>query len=347
MITLLHRPSPQVSKPSVRSAVMCYDASAYNIMISAKQVETTVVDITWVFILALFMAINTILWTISYTEVRSQHNREEVRALMDIALVVVEKCRERWPGITPAGHLYSTLAKACLRSYDSTDNAHLSSSSLSTTSPSSFTDPNSPEASDHSSNTTTTTSVAHSQKPLQPPKPNPPQFNTVFDQKPEPIQTTFEFSDSPFTPTFRSNSIFASPSSMERRFSYFPPDFPQPQALPNEWLLPITSQLQSQLPSHDLKIPTHPTIPVLTHGTTTSAEPTPTNSLFFQDSTTYAYPPHLFSDQFDVAVERHGSLSQQQQTELMQTLETEGVDHIDSFMSGNGDSYEDYVNFRV
>ncbi len=230
MIVMLYRPSPQVPEPSARSAIICYNAASTNVRNLSKQMETAMVDITWIFVLTLFQAINTILWSISYSEVRALHPKEELEDTIDQALDIIVRCQERWPGTAPAEHLYSKLTKACLRSYD-VGGSH-APSSLSANSPSSLTDANSPSASEHSS--ATAGSAAFSQTPFQ----SPPQFNQVFNEIPEPVNA-FDYGHSfpPPQPSFRSNSIFANPPSMQtdRRFSYFPPDFTQPQNLPNAW----------------------------------------------------------------------------------------------------------------
>jgi hypothetical protein len=315
MVVFLFRPSPQVPKPSVRSAIMCYDAVADNIRTQSKQVDTAMVDITWIFLLTVFMAVNTILWTISYPEVRALHPKEELEEHIDVALDIIAKCRERWPGTAAASLLYSKLAKACLRSYDTSENSH-PPSSLSANSPSSLTDANSPSASEHSS--ATTGSLAHSHKAYH----SPPQFGYVFDQMPEQIPA-FDYSSGLQTqPSFRSNSIFVSPSSMQtdRRFSYFPPDFTQPQTLPDAWIpqagLGPLSQLQPP-PPMPLQI-SNPTI----------ADPT-----YFMQPTPYSFGPHMYANESYDTEMRSGSLSQQQQIELMQSLETEGLMEIDNFMN--------------
>jgi hypothetical protein len=320
MIVTLLRPSPQVPKPSVRSAMMCYDASSTNIKGLSKQMDTAMVDITWIFVLTLFQAINTILWTISYPEVRALHPKEELEENIDIALDIIVKCRERWPGTSAASRLYSKLAKACLKSYDTRETSH-APSSLSANSPSSLTDANSPSASEHSS--ATTGSLAYSQKPFHSP---PPQFGYVFDQMPEQV-SNYEFGSSmqPSQPSFRSNSIFVNPSSMQtdRRFSYFPPDFTQPQSLPNAWNPMIAGSTQPQGPASilapaALMPPPQPAI----------ADPS-----YFLQPQAYGFGTHMFEDQNYDTDMRNGSLSQQQQIELMQSLETEGLTEIDNFMS--------------
>jgi hypothetical protein len=312
MVVFLFRPSPQVPKPSVRSAIMCYDAVAYNIKMQSKQVESAMVDITWIFLLTVFMAINTILWTISYAEVRALHPKEELEEYIDTALDIIIKCRERWPGTAAASHLYSKLAKACLRSYDV--NEFHPPSSLSATSPSSLTDANSPSASEHSS--ATTGSLAHSQNAFN----SPPQFGYVFDQMPE--QIAFDYNNDglsrPPQPSFRSNSIFVNPGSMptDRRFSYFPPDFTQPQALPNAWNPQVSAQM-----------PPPPQLPV------PMSSPAIADPTYFMQPMPYSFGPHMYANESYDTEMRSGSLSQQQQIELMQSLETEGLTEIDNFMN--------------
>lgn len=316
MIIFLFRPSPQVPKPSPQAAIKCYDASAFNIKMHQKQMETNMVDITWVFLLSLFMVINTILWTVSYPEVRVLHSREEVEEHLDIAIDTIVKSQERWPGTEAACQLYSKLAKACLRSYDTSESSQ-PTSSLSANSPSSFADANSPSTSEISS--ATTGSVAHSAKPLG----IPPQFGYVFDQMPEPI-SNFDYSIPPSQPSFRSNSIFMSPSNLQsdRRFSYFPPDFAQAPSLPNAWE-PAAASSQPQAMSNQSLV----------------------ESTYFTQSAPFSFAPHLFGEQIcETGNSRQGSLSQQQQFELMQSLEADGPTEIDNFMNMSA-QYENSMKY--
>jgi hypothetical protein len=321
MIVTLLRPSPQVPKPSVRSARMCYDASSTNIKGLSKQMETAMVDITWIFVLTLFQAVNTILWSISYPEIRALHSKEELEENIEIALDIIVKCRERWPGTSAASELYSKLAKACLRAYDVRDSSH-PPSSLSANSPSSLTDANSPSASEHSS--ATTGSLAFSQKTFHSP---PPQFGYVFDQMPKPVSN---FDYGPPQPSFRSNSIFASPSSMQtdRRFSYFPPEFTQPSTLPNAWNPMISGTSQSQISA-----PAAAPVP----------QPAIADPSYFMQTGAYSFGSHLYGDgNFDTEM-RNGSLSQQQQLDLLQSLETDGLTEIDNFMNLTNSGYESSI----
>jgi hypothetical protein len=316
MIVTLLRPSPQVPRPSVRSAIMCYEASATNIRCSSKQMENATVDITWIFVLTLFQSINTILWSVSYPEVRACHPKEELEENVDVVLDMIVKCRERWPGTSAASQLYSKLAKACLRSYGVRDSSSHAPSSLSANSPQSLTDANSPSASEHSA--ITTGSVAFSQSPFH--SPPPPQFSYVFNEMPQQIQN-FDFTSMPPPqPSFRSNSIFASPSSTQpdRRFSVYPPDFTQPQNLPNAWNpMPVgTSQPQVSAPAPAMM-----------------QQPLIADPAYFIQPTAFTFNSNMFGENDYDTDMRQGSLSQQQQIELMQSLETDGLNEIDTFMN--------------
>lgn len=280
--------------------------------------ETSTADITWIFVLTIFQAINTILWSISYPEVRALHSKEELEEHVEIALDIIYKCRERWPGTGAASQLYSKLAKACLRSYDA--NNHLNvPSSLSATSPASITDGNSPATSEKSSATTT-----FAQKPFSS---SPPRFGNVFSQTSEPVPHFDHNLFPPPPPSFRSGSIFASPSNMQtdRQFNYFPPDFAQPHGPPNAWNPVAASQQVSMPPPHLPQMP----------------QAVMSDPAYLMHSTPFSFGPHGWGDHNYDPVMRHGSLSQQQQIELMESLETDGLTEIDNFMnmtSGYSDS---------
>lgn len=117
MVVFLYRPSPQVPRPTLEAAIKCYDASVYHIYITRKQIETKSVDVTWIFTQAICMAINTILWSLSYSEVRRLHNREEVEGHLNVALESISLASERWPGVASALGLYHNLIGACMKMY--------------------------------------------------------------------------------------------------------------------------------------------------------------------------------------------------------------------------------------
>lgn len=406
MMVALHRPSPQVPKPSVRSATKCFESASFVIHISSKQMMAAAVDITWVFILTLYMSLNTILWAVTYPEVRAIHSREEVQELVNISLDIIDQCVERWPGTAAASALYSTFTKACLQSYDSNEQPTHSSSSSYTTPPSQ-TDTNSPSASEVSSATTMSkagVSAFH-----------PPQFGYVFGSGPEEMNS-YKVESYPPQPTFRSNSIFLNPASSDhtgRRFSYFPPDFTQTgdfalmeEASPPETDATVSPPFSS--PAQHISTPpesmasgtaatpvmgTPLSTPMLSNSSVAQTPPdVPTpNSVPPQQQRTapaaftippipqhqlqgqrplpqstmvtdwFNPPPPLISaysfgnglggnfwdantNGFDVPMsnapfpnglppERQGSLSQEQQMELMSVLENEGMTDIDTYLN--------------
>ncbi|KPI37982.1 Positive regulator of purine utilization [Cyphellophora attinorum] len=119
MIVFLYRPSPQIPNPSLDAAMKAYDASIFNIHLQKKQVEARLIDITWIFTQSINMALNTVLWSISYAAVRQLHPLHEVRSHIDAALEAISMCADRWPGVRSAVQLYENLIQSCLKAYDS------------------------------------------------------------------------------------------------------------------------------------------------------------------------------------------------------------------------------------
>lgn len=119
IIVMLYRPSPQIPEPSTQAAHLCYDASIFNIASQRKQIATGVVDITWIFTQSLFMALNTLLWSLSYPSVRQEHPIEEVTRHVQLAMEAIELSAERWPGVHSAVQLYQNLITGCLKAYHS------------------------------------------------------------------------------------------------------------------------------------------------------------------------------------------------------------------------------------
>ncbi|WYZ35199.1 hypothetical protein EsH8_I_001475 [Colletotrichum jinshuiense] len=251
MRIFLYRPSPQVPKPSPRAATICFEGASYIINLSKQQMEKAAVDITWVFLLNLYMSLNTLLWTVSYPEIRQAHPREEVEELSDQTLDILEQCTERWPGTAQAVQLYSIFAKACLQSYEARDTPILQPSSTFTTPPSLF-DGNSPQGSEISAST------APGGGPTF--KVNPPQFGFVFDATPESMNTYQWDPNFPPQPTFRSNSIWGNPSndSMGRRFSAYPPDSPLDDSTPPATTTPGYASSSSPPSTINNALPTPP-----------------------------------------------------------------------------------------
>lgn len=118
MIVFLYRPSPQVPRPSKRAAKQCFAACKYNIYMQRDQVATKSVELTWAFTQSIFMSINTILWTLSYYEIRQENSKDEVEKYLNVAMDCIAKAIERWPGVASAHQLYRSLINACLRIYE-------------------------------------------------------------------------------------------------------------------------------------------------------------------------------------------------------------------------------------
>lgn len=118
MVVFIYRPSPQVPRPSLQAAIRCYDACQYNIYMSKRQIDMKLVDVTWIFVQSIFMCINTMLWTLSYQDVRRQHSREEVEGHLTVAMESIRLASDRWPGVASAMELYRNLIEACMEIYN-------------------------------------------------------------------------------------------------------------------------------------------------------------------------------------------------------------------------------------
>ena len=143
IIVFLFRPSPQIPEPSLHAAQMCYEASVFIIRMQQNQIATGSIDLTWAFTQSLFMSINTALWSLSYPEIRRDHPLEEVSDYLRVALECMTLVAERWPGVQSALHLYRNLITACLKAYG-TEESFVVHSPSSHPSPTSAQDPASP-----------------------------------------------------------------------------------------------------------------------------------------------------------------------------------------------------------
>lgn len=118
MVVFLYRPSPQVPRPSLDAAIKCYDACEYNVYVQHQQIHKKNVDLTWIFTQSIFMVINTMLWSLSYVEVRRKHPREDVKKHLDVAMECIQLASERWPGVLSAVQLYTKFIEAIMRIYE-------------------------------------------------------------------------------------------------------------------------------------------------------------------------------------------------------------------------------------
>lgn len=316
MIMMLFRPSPQVPQPMKQSAIKCYDAAAINIKSINNQMKTAMVDITWVFVLTIFQALNTILWTISYPEIRALHPKNELEIYVEIALDTISRCQDRWPGTGAAAQLYSKLAQACLRSYDLlgtpnsvSPNASQDDFPLVKSPHISMSDTNLPTGSYHSRVSNRSLDLSREQ------------FNSPclgeksIDIKPETssIDLVEQLSSNPQTSPQTNSAFDIQPLQVDYRFSYFPSENMQFIGLP------VTS-----VTSHQFQPQKHKA-----------------QYLNFIDPSYSLYPitcsfdtsMHLNQD-FDVKMIPE-SLSQEQQLELMENLEMNVLDEVGYVMNSS------------
>ena len=158
MVVFMYRPSPQVPRPSLQAAFRCYEACEYNIHMHRDQINARNVDLTWIFTQSLFMAINTMLWALSYVEVRRRYKREDVERHLEVAMDGITLAAERWPGVASAIQLYSNLIVAILKIYEKDGDIPISAATPSETAAS----PNSmfPDAYQNRSRTTSPATVS-------------------------------------------------------------------------------------------------------------------------------------------------------------------------------------------
>lgn len=226
MVITMYRPSPQLPKPSSESAQRCFESAKYVLCLSHAQVKRGSVDLTWVFLLVIYMVLNTLLWTISYPEVRAKYPRDQAEELVEAALDIIRQCYERWPGSSAASDLYVVFAKACMQSYDvKEDSPTTTEDSYGNT----MSTPRSRTGADSPDSDSTTPGP-----PRGPASPSPMLFKNAspfgYDMGADKEEMAPQHSfASPFPShlAFRSNSIFHNPGteSNGRRGSYFPPDF--------------------------------------------------------------------------------------------------------------------------
>ena len=216
MLVFLHRPSPQIPRPSLRSARIAYEASIFNIKMQTDQIASKTVDLTWVFTQSIFMALNTVLWTLSYRGIREEHPKSDVEKHLFRARDAIFLASELWPGVESALELYLYLISACLKVYDLDNGNSLPVSSPSNrASPISSQDVASPPAFSSSSTVVSATSpFCNDYNTNQSPPLNYfPEIDQVFDyfparssvkselsfSQPEQVQT---FQNTPQLPTF-------------------------------------------------------------------------------------------------------------------------------------------------
>ncbi|KAL1997865.1 hypothetical protein VTN02DRAFT_545 [Thermoascus thermophilus] len=237
MIVFMFRPSPQVPEPSLRAAQRCYEASAFNVSMHREQIATGSVDLTWIFTQSLFMALNTILWSLSYPEIRKEHPMEEVQVHLGIALEGIALAAERWPGVESALQLYKSLITACLKAYEGDESFVVHSPSNHPT-PSSSQDAPTPSMSSPSSTTTS----FHSSRNLRPAD----RSDTVSSG----TASRGQSADPPlhFPPVSASWTVTTEPSKVAQALQGSPQPYPSPQQSSPQNVQQLNHSLQSYAP---------------------------------------------------------------------------------------------------
>jgi hypothetical protein len=343
MIVFLYRPSPQVPRPSVDAALKCFEACQFNIYMQREQISKRNVDLTWIFTQSLFMAINTVLWSLSYVEVRRRYKREVVEQHLDIAMEGIQLASERWPGVASAVQLYQNLILAIMRIYDKQGDVPISANTPSdAASPAfgfTFPDGRSP-------------ATVSSQSIATPPDKQPPPFGYINQQARRSLE------DPPLMP-HRSPSDTTNASTPPARYSSYtsPHRHTSSESVhsmqsPNQFQMPAPDSHNidfhfTSLPqfSPDLTVPgwSAPPPPAPAPGFPTQQSTSYFNGAFDPPNPAYLFPgtpdPSLqdqtYAPQYwDMDSGNFGEgLTQMQQEELMHSLETDGMEDIQSIIS--------------
>lgn len=382
IIAFLYRPCPQIPRPSLNGALKCFDAARYNIYMVREQINRKNVDLTWIFTQALFMAINTMLWSLSYEEVRRQNPKPEVEQHLGTGLEAVLLASDRWPGVASAHALYVHIIDAILKIYDKDGDVQISTGSPSdaaspagvssdgvgrsrTTSPSVFTRGSSNELSDASA------PFGHFQHHASR---NMDSVPTTLAQQISMTTTPLESSPSTVpmsTPSSRAFQSSNSPESLQtqhmttngQHYSQETPMQPQPsqfQPLPNNfanmalsgWTPNYIRPGPSVTPYDPYAMPNPGYAPFdnsdpyapQAYDFGQSLGPTESNASLQQQASTYLDPNFWNSS---VNTNPVFGLSSDQRMELMQNLETTGMGDIEMMIAGANSIFNPGQNRRT
>jgi len=347
MIVMLYRPSPQVPRPSLEAALKCFDACKYNIYAQREQLISKSAELSWVFAQAIFMAINTMLWSLSYSEVRKRHSKAAVERHLDVAMECIQLASERWPGVLSAVQLYQNLIAAIVKVYEKDSDVPLSA-----VSPSEVASPALmfPDPSNHSQ-TTSPATVGSSSIPTPPERPAPFGYfqqrsrRSVKQSLPVPCQSDLQMPQPQTQPTptppAQQTPPFA-PQAMHPIHNTIPPSLSQ-QSLsfdPSSYANPLPEW------APELTVPSWsgPSLQPFQYQTG-MAQPAfngyANNTAFDPNYQGYSFPgvDTSVNDQYmpqywDMDFGSLGSgLNQDQQQELMHSLENEGMEDIQSMIT--------------
>ncbi|KAI9699028.1 MAG: hypothetical protein M1836_003217 [Candelina mexicana] len=322
MVVFLFRPSPQIPRPSIRAATLCFNAAIFNVHQQRRQIDSHLIDITWIFTQAIFMALNTILWSISYPHIRRLHTRSEVEGHVKIALEAILLCSERWPGAMSAFELYEKLAKACIKVYDETNgNPHTAQGVSDLPSPSSFHDFSSPSppVPSHSSEATISRTPSF-QKLTEPPTSTGYSFNTHQNPPHSKLLSPSQEPQQQFSPPTQFQNLIQQPPQSQYT------DFTDPS-----FHVPMQQPLPSSFPDPFSWDPVYPAFGGVQNAPLSSPSMLADPNLFAGPLGSH-YPDQLYSSypmmQHPQQQPGQGSLNQEQQLELMNNLETTGLQDI-------------------
>jgi hypothetical protein len=336
MIVFLFRPSPQVPRPSTRAAIQCYEACEYNIYMQRDQITKGNVDLTWAFTQSLFMAINTILWSLSYSEVRRQHPREVVQQHLNMALEAIIHASERWPGVASAAELYETLIDGCMKMYNKDGDVPITAGSPSP-SPS-FLHQDLPSSSPSTSPFASTTR-SH--------VPSPEQGHQVQEYAASQPSTTNRSGSSPSVYQTSPRSVASAPRSTSDPL--LNPHFANVSNIrfdPSSQYNALPDTLPELVPWNDAYAISQGQYPFVSmappkHGVQQPREISPFNTLpastapgmDFSSATQYAN--YLSQPAWSTDRSQMVGIDQAQQVELLQSLETDGIGQVESMIQAS------------
>lgn len=315
MLVFLHRPSPQIPQPSVKSAQIAYKASIFNIQMQRTQIANQSVDLTWIFTQSLFMALNTVLWALSYPEIREEHPKHTVENYLTMAHDAIRLASERWPGVESALELYDYLIMACLKVYDKdASNFHISHSPSNGPSPLSSQDINTPPA--LSSPSTVVSSLSYTRSDCNPQQASTSGLTSENDQ---------DYIDCCLSQKLAININDSSQGPPSQKI--------QREALPRF----VESHEENAIDPASFHNPFPPTLPGLQHWSAPVITP---------PGSAYAIPQYdsklqlgSVDDQYSqylhtplIAQQPLQSLNEEQQVELMKNLESDGLQNTTSLL---------------
>ena len=350
MVVFLFRPSPQVPRPTAGAALKCYEACEYNIYMQREQIRKRNVDLTWVFTQSIFMAINTILWSLSYVEVRRKYPKAHVQQRLDVAMDAIRLAAERWPGVASAVQLYQNLITATMRIYEKDGDVPISAAT-----PPDMNSPGFPDAMARSRTTSpatvSSTSVStppgdkapfghfHQQarRSVEQPPPVPYQSDTFNPQRTasSPLSTP----PIPQLPQQTSNMSSYAAQPAQHPTTHYPPESNFDWESSNQQRLPTVQ------PDFTWDMPVQPPFPVA-YATTTSmpADYPYAHPVFDPSAQIYPFPagsdleqtlnPDFAHQYGELENGAFGSgLNEVQQQDLMRSLETSGMEDIQSMIT--------------